>query len=91
VAFGPVAVITGTLAPIACFAMRAMVIIKQRCRARLDNQDYVAAAAAIATIWSTQGLELLTMNGDAAIATTSGASMQSDAIDKTSHGHPPSL
>jgi hypothetical protein len=78
-------VVTCTWLAVRGFLMRAVMELKKCGDLWVDLKNDVATFATIATIWSAEGLELLTQNRCAAIATIARLRVQLHAIDEGGH------
>ena len=72
--------------PLRGLAVRAVVVVEQRGGVRVDDEDDVAAAAAVAAVGAAERLELLAVDGGAAVAAVAGGDVQHDAVDERGHG-----
>ena len=85
------AVLAGTVAAGAGLAVRslavgAVVIVEQRGDGLVDDEDDIASAPAVAPVGTAQRLELLTVDGGAAVAPVTRGGMQLDAVHEGGHG-----
>ena len=85
------AVLAGAVAALAGLAVgglavRAVVVVEQRGDVLVDDQDHVAAASAVAAVRAAERLELLPVNGGAAVAPVTRGDMQLDAVHEGGHG-----
>jgi hypothetical protein len=62
-----------------------VVVVEQRGGLRVDAQDDVAPVAAVAAVRSAQRLELLTVDGDTAVAAGTAGYVQYYPVYKASH------
>jgi hypothetical protein len=54
--------------------------------ARINDEDDVAAVTAITTVWATEGLELLPVDGGNPVAAVTGGDMDHHTVDESGHG-----
>jgi hypothetical protein len=66
--------------------VRVEVVVQQRGRVVLDDEDHVAAVTAVAAVGTAEGLELLAVDGRAAVPAVAGGDVQHDAVDEAGHG-----
>jgi hypothetical protein len=62
------------------------VVVEQRRRVVLDDQHDVTAVTAVAAVGAAERLELLAVDGRAAVPAVAGGDVQHDAIDEAGHG-----
>ena len=60
-------------------------VVEQGRDVGVDDQDDVATAAAVAAVRATEGLELLAVDGGAAVTTIAGSNVQDDLVDERRH------
>lgn len=85
------AVLAGAVAALAGLAVgglavRAVVVVQQGGDRLLHHQDHVAATAAVAAVGAAERLELLPVNGGAAVAPVTRGDVQLDAVHEGGHG-----
>ncbi len=71
------------------FAVGPVVVVQQCGGLRVDYEVDMAAVAAVASIRSAQRLELLAVDGDAAVASAAGGGVQHHAVDEMCHESAP--
>src|SRR5690606_7299106 len=84
-AVGAVPVAALSLPAVAGPPMRAVVIVDQRGGARVDLQDHIAALAAVAAVGAAERLELLAVDGGAAVPAVTRLDMQDDPVHEAGH------
>jgi hypothetical protein len=62
-----------------------MVKIQKRSCVLINDKNYIAATATVATIWPAKWFEFFTVNRDATIAATAGGCMESYTINESCH------
>ncbi len=67
-------------------AMRVVVVFEERGDGLVDDQDHIAAAAAVAAVGAAQRFELLPHHGGHAVASVTRGDMQLDAVHEGGHG-----
>lgn len=80
------AVVTGTGLAVGGLAVRGVVVVEKRGDGLVDDQDHIAAAAAVPAVGPAERLELLPVDGGAAVASVTRGDMQLDAVHEGGHG-----
>jgi hypothetical protein len=65
--------------------MRVKVKVEQGVHLRVDDQNDAAAAAAISAVRAAEGLELLAVDGGAAVTAVARPRVNHDTVDKPGH------
>jgi hypothetical protein len=87
-AIGTIAVIALARLAVSSSTMRPMMKLKKGRDVGIDDELYVAAMTAIATIGSAEGFELLPMHGHTAVTAISTGNVEDDTIDEGRHDEP---
>ncbi len=66
-------------------AVGCVVVVEQRGGLAADAQDHVAAVAAVAAVGPTEGLELLTLDGHAAVTARTAGNVQDYPVNEAGH------
>jgi hypothetical protein len=61
------------------------VVVQKSCDGFIGNQRNTAAVSTVSAVWATEWLEFLSVHRNAAIATISGANVQSHLIYEADH------
>src|SRR5207342_1609100 len=88
VAVGTPSVVPHPRAPVRGPPVRPVVVVEQRGGRRVDHERDVAPAAAVAAVRAAQRLELLPVDGDAAVPAGPRADVQDDTVDERGHRVP---
>ncbi|GGU58538.1 hypothetical protein GCM10010211_24400 [Streptomyces albospinus] len=67
-------------------AVRVVVVVEEGGDVLVDDQDHVAAPAAVAAVGAAERLELLPVNGGTAVASVTRGDVQLDAVHEGGHG-----
>jgi hypothetical protein len=62
-------------------------VVQQRCHGWIDDEYDVTAAAAVATVRTTERLELLAMRRRTSVSAVARGDMQDDTVDEGGAGH----
>ena len=85
VSIGARAVRTLARFAVASLAVGRAMNLQQAAGAVIDHEDHVAAATAIAAVWASEWLELLAMNGCAAMPAVTSGRVDDRAVNKCGH------
>jgi hypothetical protein len=84
-ALGAVAVGAGAALAVLGLDVRPVVEVQKRVRLRVDHQGHAAPVAAVAPVGTAERLELLPVDGDAAVPAVARAQVQDDPVDERGH------